>query len=91
MGQKSQNTLGKYAPMVVESTNGPVRGSMGILALGLEVTYQTDLGGRQVQTPVKAFFCRPKSQKRLKWAILATKGSSRFYSVKMAFLGLSAA
>ena len=62
MGQKSQNTLGKYAPMVVESTNGPVRGSMGILALGLEVTYQTDLGGRQVQTPVKAFFAAQKAK-----------------------------
>ena len=65
MGQKSQNTLGKYAPMVVESTNGPVRGSMGILALGLEVTYQTDLGGRQVQTPVKEFL-PPKKPKTAK-------------------------
>jgi hypothetical protein len=29
---------------------------MGILAIGMEVTYQTNLGGGQVQTPVKAFF-----------------------------------
>ena len=56
MGQKSQNIQGNYTSTMVCLYMVHFVGPMGILALSLEVSYQPEFGGGQVQTPVRAFF-----------------------------------
>ena len=62
MGQKSQNIQGNCTSTVVCLYMVHFVGPMGILALSLEVSYQPEFGGWQVQTPVGAFLADEKSK-----------------------------